>query len=270
MLKDSQYLNRTNTQCSEIEQTYGKNFHILDDPFLFTTLAKLCHPDCKQPIINQLLDILYRQLVKVVVNAEFPLVEVGLETRMSRLHPEGFFAAKVIDPATRVVSVNLARAGTVPSQICFDAFNYFLSPEGVRQDHIAINRKTGKDDQVVGTHLAGAKIGGNIDGAFVVIPDPMGATGSTIRSALEIYQGHGKARKFIAMHLVVTPEYLASVSRDYPDLIVYAVRLDRGLSSPEALKAIPGAVSGERGLNTKQYIVPGAGGLGEVINNSYV
>lgn len=197
-------------------------------------------------------------------------MEAGLETRMAAIHPEGFFAAKVIDPATRVVSVNLARAGTVPSQICFDSFNYFLNPDGVRQDHIAINRKTGQDDQVVGAHLAGAKIGGNIDGAFVVIPDPMGATGSTILSAMEIYRNRGRAKGYIAIHLVVTPEYLAAISKVVPELIVYAVRLDRGLSAPDVLDALPGERSGERGLNTKQYIVPGAGGLGEVINNAYV
>lgn len=270
MLRDSQYLNRSNILAPEIEHRYGKNIHILNDPFLFTTLAKLCHPDCKQPIINQFLDILYRQLVKIVVNAEFPLMEVALQTRMATQHPEAFFAAKVIDPDIRVVSVNLARAGTVPSQICFDAFNYFLNPDGVRQDHISINRKTGENDEVVGTNLGGYKIGGDINGAFVVVPDPMGATGSTIRSALGIYRNRGKPRKFIAMHLVITPEYIRSVTSEFPELSVYAVRLDRGLSSAAVLSSLPGAASDERGLNTKQYIVPGAGGLGEVINNAYV
>lgn len=270
MLRDSQYLNRGNTNPNEIEHTYGKQVHILDNPYLFTTLAKLCNPECRQPIINQLLDILYRQLVQVVVNAEFPLVEATVETRMASLHPEGFFVAKVIDPTTRVISVNLARAGTVPSQICFDAFNYFLNPDGVRQDHISINRKTGENDQVIGTHLSGHKIGGDVNGAFVVIPDPMGATGSTIRSAMEIYKDRGTAKKFVAMHLVITPEYLASVTKLYPDLSIYSVRLDRGLSPKETLNCIPGKKTNERGLNSKQYIVPGAGGLGEVINNAYV
>ena|SRR3989338_5785336 len=270
MLCDSQYLNRGNTFSPEVGHRYGKNVHILDDPFLFTTLAKLCHPECRQPIINQLLDILYRQLVKVVVNAEFPLTEAVLETRMSSEHPEAFFAAKVIDPTSRVVSVNLARAGTVPSQICFDAFNYFLNPDGVRQDHISINRTTGDKDQVIGAHLSGVKIGGDINGAFVIFPDPMGATGSTLRSALEVYRGRGKARKLIAIHLIVTPEYLASMVKQYPDMVIYAVRLDRGLSQGDVLKSVPGSLSGERGLNMKQYIVPGAGGLGEVINNAYV
>ncbi|MBI3293866.1 MAG: uracil phosphoribosyltransferase [Deltaproteobacteria bacterium] len=270
MLRDSQYLNRRNTAANEIEHKYGANVHLLDDPYLFTMLAKLCHPECKQPAINQLLDILYRQLVKIVVNAEFPLIETQLQTRMASTHPEGHFTAAVIDPSQSVVSVNLARAGTLPSQICFDAFNYFLNSDGVRQDHISINRVTGANDQVVGANLSGAKIGGDINDAFVVIPDPMGATGSTIRSAMNIYKDRGKPKRFLAIHLVVTPEYLAAVTKEHPEIVVYAVRLDRGLSPPEILTTVPGTNPGERGLNAKQYIVPGAGGLGEVINNAYV
>jgi len=37
------------------------------------------------------------------------------------------------------------------------------------------------------------------------------------------------------------------------------------------LRTIPGThPEGEFGLDERQYIVPGAGGLGEVINNVYV
>jgi uracil phosphoribosyltransferase len=270
MLTDSQYLKR-HFVLSEMEHRYGKNVHLLSDPYLFTTLAKLCRPDCKQPLVNQLLNVLYGEMLKLVVNNEFPVIEATLETRMHVYHPEGIFRGLVIDPATRAVCVNLARAGTVPSQICFDALNYMLTPEGVRQDHIAINRKVDADEHVIGTNLGGMKIGGDVGNAYVVIPDPMGATGSTIRTALEIYGKLGQAKKFIAIHLVVTPEYLAAVSQLHPNLSVYAIRLDRGLSSAKALAEIPGTLwKEEKGLNTKQYIVPGAGGLGEVINNSYV
>lgn len=270
LLRDSQHSN-CRYQLSEVEHKYGKQVHILSNPYLFTTLAKLCRPDCKQPLINQLLNILYRELVKVVVNQEFPLVETTVESRMATLHPEGHFQAQIIDPNSQVVCVNLARAGTVPSHICFDAFNYILNPEGVRQDHISINRKVDEEEKVIGTNLGGLKIGGDIENRFVIIPDPMGATGSTIKSAMDIYRVRGKAKKYIAMHLIITPEYLAQVTRNYPEVIVYALRLDRGLSSERALNSIPGTFwDEERGLNQKQYIVPGAGGLGEVINNSYV
>ena len=270
VLKDAQYSERR-YKLSEIEHKYGPQVHILSDHYLFTTLAKLCRPDCKQPLINQLLNTLYRELVKAVVNNEFPTITQQIETRMAAQHPEGRFEAPVIDPATAVVCVDLARAGTVPSQICFDALNYILNPDGIRQDHISINRKVDENEKVIGTQLGGVKIGGPVDNAFMIIPDPMGATGSTLNTVMDIYSNRGKARKYIAMHLVVTPEYLKHLSKNHPEVVVYALRIDRGLSSEKVLKSIPGTFwSEECGLNQKQYIVPGAGGLGEVINNSYV
>lgn len=270
MLRDKHYLDRRYS-LPEIEHRYGKNVHILSDPHLFTNLALLCRADCRQPLINSLLNTLYSELVRYVVNNEFPLKEVTLETRMKPMHPEGEFRGMVIDPDTKVVCVNLARAGTVPSQICYDAFNYFLNPEGVRQDHIAINRKVDAKEQVVGTNLGGLKIGGGVADSFVVVPDPMGATGSTLLTAMEIYGKLGIAKRYVAMHLVVTPEYLRALTTAYPELAIYAIRLDRGLSPSHVLDTVPGTHwAEERGLNPKQYIVPGAGGLGEVINNSYV
>ncbi|MBI4402576.1 MAG: uracil phosphoribosyltransferase [Deltaproteobacteria bacterium] len=272
MLVDTQYLKR-DFKLSEIEHRYGNSVHILSDPYLFSTLARLCRPESKQPLINQLLNTLYRELVKAVVNNEFPLVQATMETRMKSSHPEGIFNGLVIDPKTRVVCVNLARAGTIPSHICFDSFNYILDSQGVRQDHISINRKIDTEEKVVGTHLGGLKIGGDVENAVVVFPDPMGATGSTILTAMEIYtkQVTGQAKKYIAVHLIVTPEYLSAVTSNFPEVSIYAIRLDRGLSSSKVLASMPGTHwKEEKGLNEKHYIVPGAGGVGEVINNSYV
>lgn len=254
-----------------MEHGYGSHVHILSNPYLFTTLSKLCSPECKQPVINQLLHTLYRELTIIVANNEFPEVGTEITTRMFAQHPEGKFRASIVEPRLRVVCVNLARAGTVPSQICFDAFNYLLNSEGIRQDHISINRRMDEREKVIGTDLGGVKIGGDVGDAYVIFPDPMGATGSTICSAMEIYQKRGRALKFVAVHLIVTPEYLARVTRQYPELSIYAIRLDRGLSSPAVLQSTLGENwSEERGLNDKHYIVPGAGGLGEIINNCYV
>ena len=57
----------------------------------------------------------------------------------------------------------------------------------------------------------------------------------------------------------------------HPDVPVYALRLDRGLSDEQVLKMTPGKNwEAEKGLNEKGYIVPGGGGFGEIMNNSYV
>jgi uracil phosphoribosyltransferase len=81
----------------------------------------------------------------------------------------------------------------------------------------------------------------------------------------------GKPAKCIAMHLIVTPEYIRRVHAEHPDVAIYALRLDRGLSEPAVLRTEPGTrAEEEKGLNDRQYIVPGAGGVGEILNNAWV
>ena len=71
------------------------------------------------------------------------------------------------------------------------------------------------------------------------------------------------------MNLIITPEYIRRIQSDHPDVIIYAVRLDRGLSSAEVLNSTPGSRwDEERGLTDNHYIVPGGGGFGEVLNNA--
>lgn len=269
-MKDTQYSNR-DYLLPQSPHRYGDRFHLIQDANLFSILAKLGSPECVQPMVNHYLEILYGGLLRYAVNAEFPRTTTKITTRMKALHPEGEFEATIVDPQTQAVCVNLARAGTVPSQICYHALTYLLDPSKVRQDHISINRKTNTDEQVIGTHLGGTKIGGDIGGRMVLIPDPMGATGSTLQSTVDLYKGRGESRAILALHLIVTPEYLKTVLPLSPKLKVFALRLDRGLSTQEVLNTEPGTYwEKERGLNSKQYIVPGAGGLGEVINNAYV
>ena len=70
---------------------------------------------------------------------------------------------------------------------------------------------------------------------------------------------------------MVTPEAIARVTHVQPGVKIYAGRLDRGLSSARALASVPGTFPDEeRGLNDVQYIVPGAGGMGELLTNSWV
>jgi len=260
-------------RLSEVEHRYGDGIHIMSDPCMSSWLAKLCQPATFQPQINTLVEFLYTGLLKSVMNAEFPQKKVRLATRMTTAHPEAPLEAEIFSDQTRVVSVNLARAGTYPSHICYNLLNNILDPQLIRQDHIAASRTTNANDHVIGTTLGGAKIGGDVESAIVLFPDPMGATGNTLVSAVGHYKANvgGRAAKFVALHLIVTPEYLKKMKAQHPDLIVYAVRLDRGLSTPKALANIPGTFwDEERGLNEKQYIVPGGGGFGEIMNNSFV
>lgn len=247
---------------------YGSQFTLIDDLFLETLLTELCLPQTTQPQINRLVELIYKGLIVHAANQIFPAKASLQQTRMNQP-----LTSQVIDSGTKAVTVNLARAGTYPSHICYEYLHWILKPENVRQDHIFAARATNAEEQVTGTDLGHAKIGGSIENSFVIFPDPMGATGGTIISAVDHYNKNvkGPALGFIALHLIVTPEYLKKVLNHSPNLKVFALRVDRGLSEEFVQKSPLGLYwDQEKGLNNKQYIIPGAGGLGELLNNSFV
>ena len=257
---------------SEIEHFYGPNIHILADPFLISHLAFLCEEKTGQPAINSVVKDLYQYLIKAVLNAEFTRTQTTIKTRMIQHSPLGIWSGQVLDRNTKTVTVNIVRAGTLPSQVCFDYLNKTLDPRGVRQDHILVSRVTDTKEHVTGSLLGDSKIGGSIDDAIMLFPDPMGATGGSLAQVISHYKNKvpGKARKFITVNLIITPEYIKRLRTEHPEVIIYALRLDRGASSEEILNETPGKHwDQESGLSDKQYILPGGGGFGEIMNNAY-
>ena len=258
---------------TEIEHRYGPQVHILNNVYLQSLLAKLCSPSTFQPEINHLVQVLYENILIHAMNSAFPQEELQEPTRMTAMHPAAFLGGNRIKKNQKIISVNIARAGTFPSHVCYHRLHDVIAPECIRQDHIFAGRSTSADHKVTGTEIGATKIGGDKDKSIVLFPDPMGATGNTIITAIDHYKAKvpGRELKFISLHLIVTPEYLKKVVTAHPDIAIYALRLDRGLSSEAVLRTPPGTHwDQERGLNDKDYIVPGGGGFGEIMNNSFV
>ena len=70
--------------------------------------------------------------------------------------------------------------------------------------------------------------------------------------------------------LIATPEFLKTVLGFDERIHVVAGRLDRGMSPQDVLESPLGTRwAEESGLDQDDYIVPGAGGVGELLNNSY-
>lgn len=257
----------------EIEHRYGDQVHLLDDPLAWTQLARACSPATKQPELGRLVQHLYQRLAEVVLAAEFPRTRMDIATRMVTTEPDAVVRGQGVSPSTKAVTVGIARAGTMPSQVVYDLLNEVLDPAGVRQDHLFMSRETDAEGKVIGATWHDAKIGKDIDERFLLLPDPMGATGSSMVSAITHYKSklQGTPQRIIAMHLIVTPEYVKRVLGAHPDVIIYALRLDRGKSPADVLKLVPGERwDDERGLDEHDYIVPGAGGVGELLNNAWV
>jgi uracil phosphoribosyltransferase len=269
---DCQYT-KLDYELNEIEHFYGDNIHILNDPFGLTQLAKLCSPEVGQPQFNRLIEILYQRLLVSVMNVEFPRHQATVHSRMKEHSHRGVFRGQLIDDETEVVSVDIARAGILPSQVCYTYLNELMNPNRVRQDHLIMSRVTNRLDEVVGAKVSGEKIGGPVDSRIVLFPDPMGATGSSLSTAISYYKETfgGKPLRLITLNLIVTPEFVRRMKTDHPEVIMYALRLDRGMSPEEVLATAPGTHwEQESGLTDKGYIVPGGGGFGELMNNAWI
>jgi uracil phosphoribosyltransferase len=192
---------------------------------------------------------------------------------MATEYPQAVLNTEIIDSETSTVVVDIARAGILPSQVCYDLLNGILNPNLVRQDHLIMARTMDAKERVIGAEISGSKIGGDIQDRVVIFPDPMGATGGSLATAIEAYlaRGLGKPSRIITLNLIITPEFITRIQNIDYDVEVYAVRLDRAMSTPQALESKPGTHrSEESGLSPSSYIIPGGGGFGELMNNSWI
>lgn len=251
---------------------YGERVHILEDAWSAAATAKLSSPECTHTELVQLVRSLTTRLATEAFGRELPSAERAVTTRMADKHGDlGTWRGTAADPAARVVVLDIIRGGMIPSQTCFELLSLVHPIGSLRLDHLNLQRVAGADGHVDRVELTGSKVGGSIEGTTLVIPDPMGATGGTILRALEHLRAeHGDPARLILIPLICTPEFLRAVLGIDLEVSVYTARVDRGMSPPEVLAALPGERwSEERGLDDEDYIVPGAGGVGEVLNHSW-
>src|SRR6188472_2875040 len=105
-MRDSLYED-VDFRLSEQTHHYGKNVHLVGNPFLLSQLATLCAKGTVQPQVNRLVATLYTDLVKMLINAEFPRKSLAIPTRMIDSTPQGIYQGEVIDREVRAVTVNI-------------------------------------------------------------------------------------------------------------------------------------------------------------------
>lgn len=250
---------------------YGPRVHLAGGSFVSTALARASTEEISRTELLALVRSVYEVLLASAFE-ELPQTSAEVATRMASKHPEeAVWRGKVALDAGSVVICDVIRAGILPAQLCFERLSQLLPNADVRLDHLNIARSEDESGRATGADLSGSKVGGSVEGATLILPDPMGATGATTVCALEHYLEHyGRPAKIILMPMICTPEFLRAVL-DFDDgITIHAGRLDRGLSPAEVLECAPGERWDEEcGLDDTNYIVPGAGGVGELLNNSW-
>jgi uracil phosphoribosyltransferase len=110
---------------------------------------------------------------------------------------------------------------------------------GARVGHIGLQR----DEMTAVASQYYSKLPARLDASFVLIIDPMLATGGSAVAALDLLQRAG-AKVIRMICIVAAPEGVALVERYHPDVGIYTPVVDRE-------------------LNAHKYIVPGLGDFGD-------
>jgi len=108
-----------------------------------------------------------------------------------------------------------------------------------RVGHIGLQR----DESTAVASQYYAKLPSNLPSSYVVLVDPMLATGGSAVAALDVLKRAG-ATNIRIVCIVAAPEGVALVERSHPDVDIYTPVIDKG-------------------LNSHKYIVPGLGDFGD-------
>ena len=167
-------------------------------------------------------------LMAYEVTRDLPLKEVEVETPITTAHSKMLAGKKLA-----IIPILRAGLGMVDGMVK-------LIPN-VKVGHIGLYR----DPVTVEPHTYYCKFPEDINERNVIVLDPMLATGGSASAAIGYLKEQGiKNIKF--MCLIASPEGIARLSKDHPDVPIYCAAKD------------------ER-LNEDSYIVPGLGDAGDRI-----
>ncbi len=164
-------------------------------------------------------------LLAAEATRDLPTNEVTVDT------PIGPAPGRQVGPD--VVVVPVLRAGLGMLDAVLD-----LLPNA-RVGHIGLQR----DELTAVASQYYSKLPAKLDASYVLMIDPMLATGGSAVAALDLLQ-RANARWVRIICIVCAPEGVAHVEGHYPDVRIYTPVVDRG-------------------LNSQKYIVPGLGDFGD-------
>lgn len=199
---------------------------IIDHPLISQKITNMRKKETQSPDFRRLVNEV-GSLMAFEVFKDVPLSEVDIETPLAPT--TGYRFAKDI------VVVPILRAGLG----LVEGITNIL-PEA-KIAHIGMYR----DETTLEPHTYLERYPKNIADAFVVIVDPMLATGGSAASAIEMVKNQG-VKNIRLMCLVGAPEGVAKIEKEYPDVDIYLGVLDKC-------------------LNEVGYILPGLGDAGDRI-----
>jgi uracil phosphoribosyltransferase len=198
--------------------------HIVDHPLVHDALATL-RDASTPPELFRRMAVRISLLLAAEATRDVPSTPVRVET------PLGPATGRRVQGGVVVVPVLRAGLGMLDAVL-------ELIPSA-RVGHIGLQR----DEITAVASQYYSKLPADLSGCFVLMIDPMLATGGSAVAALELLQRAG-ARHVRMLCIVSAPEGMAVVERHHPDTVIYTPAVDQG-------------------LNAHKFIVPGLGDFGD-------
>ena len=198
--------------------------HLVPHPLVHDALATL-RDSSTPPELFRRMAVRISLLLAAEATRDVPSAEVTVET------PLGPAAARRI--ARDVVVVPVLRAGLGMLDAILE-----LIPTA-RVGHIGLQR----DELTAVASQYYSKLPADLSGSFVLMIDPMLATGGSAVAALDLLRGAG-AHDVRMICIVAAPEGIALVEQHHPDVRIFTPVVDQG-------------------LNSHKFIVPGLGDFGD-------
>lgn len=201
--------------------------HIIDHPLIQHKLTIMRDKNTGSKDFRQLLEEI-SLLVGYEITRDFPLDDIEIETPLTKMTAKCISGKKVA-----IIPILRAGLGMVSGLIT-------LLPVA-RVGHVGLYR----DEKTHNPVPYYFKIPQDIDQRFVIITDPMLATGGSASAAITMLKERG-CTNLRLMCLVAAPEGVARLQKDHPDVDIYTCALDEK-------------------LNENAYILPGLGDAGDRI-----
>ncbi len=204
-----------------------ENVHELKHPIITHKLTQMRRKETSTKDFRALAEEI-AMLMTYEVGKNFPTRQIEIETPIAKT------TKAVIDEENFVV-VPILRAGLAMSGGVLKILT------AARVGHIGLYRNEQTHEPIEYY----SKMPPNLSEKFLLVVDPMLATGGSCADALQMLKDRG-AKNIILMCIVSAPQGLKKVSQSHPDVPIYTAAIDEG-------------------LNENAYIVPGLGDAGDRI-----
>ena len=217
-------------------EVLSKNIKILNHPIIDNNLAVIRdkNSDCEK-FKNAVKRITYMLIYEAA--KELPTIEKIVETPLEKT------TCKVFDNSAQVVIAPILRAGMIFCEVAQELLPFAnVHHIGMYRDETTLEPVWYYDKR--------KEIKQNKEKAFVIILDPMLATGNSAVDTIKNFISKGVPEKNITfVSLISSPEGIKKVSETFKEVKIITSALDRT-------------------LNNKGYILPGLGDAGDRIYNT--